>query len=139
MTVQAHDQDNPAQEKESVQDEDDEEPLELEVVDAVDSAGTMAARNGTLTVRRTAGPAARQDSAGQDSEDVEDDDEEVGESRLERVALVERLDPKLALKEAASRQEAPGRAKVTVFRRERGGPGGMDRLRGLRAGDHYRT
>ncbi|XP_052131972.1 uncharacterized protein LOC127751850 [Frankliniella occidentalis] len=91
---------------------EDDEPLELEVVDAVDSAGTMASRNGTLTVTGKVAQSRKEDD---DDEEEEEDAEESG--RLERVALVERVDPKLGL----SLGEAPRKAKITVFRRERSG------------------
>ncbi len=78
-------------------------------MDALDSAGTMASRNGTLTVSGKVAEARHQH---QDDEDEEDAEES---GRLERVALVERVDPKLGL----SLGEAPRRARITVFRRER--------------------
>ncbi|KAE8737331.1 hypothetical protein FOCC_FOCC017207, partial [Frankliniella occidentalis] len=82
----------------------------VKVVDAVDSAGTMASRNGTLTVTGKVAQSRKEDD---DDEEEEEDAEESG--RLERVALVERVDPKLGL----SLGEAPRKAKITVFRRER--------------------
>lgn len=81
-------------------------------MDAVDSAGTMASRNGTLTIGgKTGSLQARH--RGQDAEEAEEDAAE--SDRLERVALVERVDPKLGL----TLGEAPRKAKVTVFRRQR--------------------